>query len=96
MYNVMKFQAPFERVKNYNLPEVSLYKSIITQAIIDCTNISDDNSLKLIEKEAKEWIFGNSRDFKEICYKAEIEPHFIIKLAKKAITIKKNKINKNK
>ena len=35
-YNVVKFQAPFERMKDYNLnPEVRLYKSIILQAIIE-------------------------------------------------------------
>jgi hypothetical protein len=35
MYHVMKFQAPFERLKEYNSsPEIILYKAIITQAII--------------------------------------------------------------
>lgn len=49
MYNVIKFQAPFERLKYYNSsPEVSLYKSIITQAIIDATNILDTAIAKII------------------------------------------------
>jgi len=36
MYGVIKFQAPFERLKEYDYsPEVRLYKAILTQAIID-------------------------------------------------------------
>lgn len=60
-YSVIKFQAPFERLKEYDLaPEVRLHKAIITQAIIDVSNNSDSPSSKKIEIEAKNWLFGNS------------------------------------
>ncbi len=50
MYHVMKFQAPFERLKEYSpSPEIILYKAIITQAIIDATNISDEHRAKILE-----------------------------------------------
>jgi hypothetical protein len=40
--NVIKFPSPFERLKSYtNSPDVMLRKAIITQAIIDATNISE-------------------------------------------------------
>ena len=92
MYNVMKFQAPFERIKEYNTSsEVSLYKAIITQAIIDATNVSSTISAKTIEKEAKNWLFSNSNYFHEICYRAEMEPAFVIKIAKEAIELNKQR-----
>lgn len=75
MYHVMKFQAPFERLKEYNSsPEIILYKAIITQAIIDATNISDAPRAKTLETDAKKWIFSNSDYFQKICYIAGIEP----------------------
>lgn len=41
-YSVIKFQAPFEISKEYDLlPEVRLYKAFITQVIIDVSNIFD-------------------------------------------------------
>jgi hypothetical protein len=88
----MKFQAPFERIKQFNTSsEVSLYKAVITQAIIDSTNTSDDRVAKNIEMEAKGWLFGNSADFREICYRAEIEPSFVVKIAKDAIKLNREK-----
>ena len=76
MYHVMKFQAPFERLKEYNSsPEIILYKAIITQAIIDATNISDAPRAKTLETDAKKWIFSNSDYFQKICYIAGI-PQF--------------------
>lgn len=95
MYNVMKFQAPFERIKEYNAsPEVSLYKAIITQAIIDSTNISDTVSARMLEREAKNWLFSNSGYFREICYSAEIDPSFVVKIAKEAIALNKKRNTK--
>jgi hypothetical protein len=79
MYNVLKFQSPFERIKQYSSPEVSLYKAIITQIIIDYTDLTPGGSD--IQREAYDWIFGNSEDFKVVCYAADMEPCFVQKLA---------------
>ena len=88
IYGVIKFQAPFERLKEYNYsPEVRLYKAILTQAIIDASNIMDVKDSKKLELEAKIWIFGNSQYFQEVCYNAEIEPGFVIRIAKEAIKL---------
>ena len=93
MYNVMKFQAPFERLKEYSpSPEIILYKAIITQAIIDATNISEDPRAKTIEQDAKKWIFSNSDYFQKICYTAGIEPSFVIKINKEAIKLNHKKL----
>jgi hypothetical protein len=88
MYNVIKFQAPFERLKLYQTsPEISLLKSIITQAIIDSTNNSDMREAKKLAMEARDWIFGDSEDFKMICIEAGLEPSFVVKIAKETIKL---------
>ena len=86
MYGVIKFQAPFERLKEYDLtPEIRLYKAVITQAIIDVSNNSNSTENKKYEMEAKNWLFGNSFDFRDVCNKAELEPHSVVQMAKNAI-----------
>ena len=88
IYGVIKFQAPFEKLKEYECSaEVSLYKAILTQAVIDATNISVTPSLKRFEIEAKNWIFGNSEHFQEVCFLANVEPCFIVKITKDAIQL---------
>lgn len=93
MYRVLKFQAPFERLKQYvAIPEIRLYKSIITQAIIDATNTSSDPEAKALERDAKNWIFGNEEHFQMISYLSNSEPTFIIKLTKEAIKLNQKKL----
>jgi hypothetical protein len=92
-YGVIKFQAPFEKMKEYDfVPEVRLYKSIILQAIIDASNISDSYQARRYELEAKSWLFSNSKDFREVCYKAESDPEHVVRTAKKVIRL--NQANK--
>lgn len=87
-YGVIKFQAPFEKMKDYDFgPEVRLFKSIILQAIIDASNTSNIPKAKKIELEAKNWIFGNGEYFQDICYKANIHPEHVMKTAKKVIIL---------
>ena len=93
-YSVIKFQTPFEKMKDYDFKvEVRLFKSIILQAIIDASNMSENIRLKKIELEAKNWLFGESKDFYETCFRAEIEPVYVVKTAKKIIRL--NHLNKN-
>lgn len=88
MSNVIKFQAPFERLKLYDSsPHITLRKAIITQAIIDATNISNLPVAKKLEMEAKSWIFGNDESFKILCEEAELESSFVIKLTKEIIKL---------
>lgn len=92
-YSVIKFQAPFERLKEYDLsPEVRLYKAVITQAIIDVSNISDIFSSKKNELEAKNWLFGDSPHFRDVCNKAELSPEKVVEMARSAIEMNSDKI----
>ncbi len=91
--NVIKFQAPFEKLKfSKTSPDVMLRKAIILQAIIDCSNISENKILKKQEIEAKSWIFGKSEYFIQICEEAGLEPDFVIRIARNVMLIHKNKI----
>lgn len=93
MYHVMKFQAPFERIKDYShSPEIALHKAIITQALIDATNTSPSKYAKLAEIEAKKWIFENSDYFQQVCHIAGIEPDFVIKITKEAIRLNNSRV----
>ncbi len=97
MQNVIKFQSPFERLKLYDAsPEVNLRKAIITQAIIDATNISEDRTAKKFELEAKAWIFGNSESFCETCLEAGIEQSFVVKITREVIKLHRKKATANK
>ncbi|WP_341748958.1 MULTISPECIES: hypothetical protein [unclassified Candidatus Tisiphia] len=92
--NVIKFPSPFERLKSYtSSPDVILRKAIITQAIIDATNISELRVAKKLELEAKSWIFGGSESFKTTCMEGEIEPAFVVKVTKEIIELHKSKSN---
>jgi len=93
-YSVIKFQAPFERLKEYDLmPETRLYKAIITQAIIDVSNNSNSTENKKYEMEAKNWLFGNSFHFRDVCNKAELDPKSVVQMAKDAI--KMNEVDRD-
>jgi len=97
MSNVIKFQAPFERLKLFDTsPDISLRKAIITQAIIDATNISDNPTAKKLELEAKAWIFGCGDYFRNICIEAGMEPSLVIKLTKQVIKLHKIKAKNTK
>lgn len=91
MTNVIKFQAPFEKIKQYsNSPYANLRKAIITQAIIDASNSSSDKTAKKFEIEAKNWLFGPDSTFEEICIDADLNPSFIRKIARSVIKLHKN------
>jgi hypothetical protein len=89
MTNVIKFQAPFERIKHFNegRPDVGLRIAIIIQAIIDASNSSSSPQAKKLEIEAKEWLFGNSEGFQKTCYEANLEPDFVVRNAKDIIKL---------
>lgn len=80
-------QAPFERLKIYNQPDVALRRAIILQAIIDSTNTSDNKIARRIEKEAKDWLFGDSEYFKKICNEAGFDPEYVVSIAKAMIKL---------
>lgn len=92
MGHVIKFQAPFERIKfTKTTPDAMLRKAIILQAIIDATNTSLDCKNKEIADEAKTWIFGKDKHFVRMCEEAGVEPDYIIRVTNNAIAHQQTK-----
>ena len=93
---VIKFQAPFEKIRNLSCnPEVKLYTSIIVQSIIDASNMSDLKRAKKLENYAKSWIFGDSQWFTEVCNRADLEVSHVRKVCKEVMSLNK-KIHEDK
>lgn len=88
MTNVIKLQAPFEKLKWYgDCGDVNLRRAIILQAVIDATNIATDKNSVRQTEEAKDWIFGRGAYFVKVCEEAELNPDFVIQVAKEMIEI---------
>ena len=91
-FSVIKLQAPFERIKDSNKSsEIALRRAIILQAIIDASNTSNNKQARIIEQDAKKWLFSNSEYFQSICLEADLDPEFIVSTAKKVIKLHNNK-----
>lgn len=96
MTNLNKLQAPFERLKNYDItPDVSLRKAIIMQAIFDACSMSKDRKAKQNKQEAMAWLLGNSKDFKQTCFEADLCPDIVRKIAKEEIVRSQKQEKKN-
>ncbi|MBL3284276.1 hypothetical protein Sarmat_00116 [Rickettsiales endosymbiont of Paramecium tredecaurelia] len=76
MTKVIKFQAPFERLRAYNEPAVSLYKAVILQALIDATDLRAENTSK---QQAVSWLKDDAheQEFHQVCHDAMLEPEFV-------------------
>jgi hypothetical protein len=80
------FHKPFENLKLYNdNPDVALRRAIIMQIIIDACTTGKHSKNRIIEREAREWLFNNSDDFQQICDEADLEPDFVRAIARKII-----------
>lgn len=91
MVNVIKFRTPFEGIKsNGLLPEITLWKAVIKQAMIDATNTSETKEAKKLGQEAKEWIFGEDENFKQMCFEVDIEPSWVIRSVQNLIKCHQN------
>ncbi|MDX2049689.1 MAG: hypothetical protein SFT93_00710 [Rickettsiaceae bacterium] len=92
MSYVIKFQAPFEKLRfNKTTPESMLRRAIILQAIIDATNTSDQPNKVREAEEAKNWILGKSDYFVKLCDESGVEPDHVIRITKQAIKLQQNK-----
>lgn len=93
MVKGLKIQAPFDKLKNNNdSADIALRKAVVLQAVLDAT--SNTKSLKAgkYKSEALEWLFGNSKDFLEICYQAGYKPEFIRCITRAMLKIKQSTI----
>lgn len=86
MKNLMKLQAPFDRLLSYDIdPHIALRKAIILQAIIDSTSVAVDRKAMKAKKEARDWILGNDDYFQEICFEGDLDSQEMIALTREMI-----------
>jgi hypothetical protein len=94
VYNVIKFQSPFERLKSYqDSPDVALRRAVIMQAIIDATDDGLSSVSKNTSSNARKWLFSQNQDFENICLEAGLEPSYVVKIAETLIDINRAKKN---
>lgn len=60
-------------------PERAMWRAVISQAVIDASwtrtgkHENPDDS-RLNRDQARAWLLGNSRDFRHVCYLADLDP----------------------
>ena len=95
MTQVLKPQAPFERLKFANsCPETALRKAIILQAIIDASGGVGRDLAAKASQDAFKWLFNNSEGFIETCINADLDPDFVVKISKQLLGEHKEKQQK--
>ncbi len=88
MHNGNKLQAPFERLKKYDLsPDIALRNAIIMRAIFDATSASKDRKAIKAKYEAQTWLLSGCDDFKQICFEADLCPKLVMQIAKEEIML---------
>jgi len=55
----------------------SLWRSVITQALMDAASNSKKKHLKKYKQQAIEWLNGDSQDFLEVCLLADMNPGYV-------------------
>lgn len=95
MYNVLKFQAPFDRIKEYNsCPTVCLNKAVIIQALTDASSFSSkSNTASKIANKAKNWALNkeNEDHFRDVCERAELDYTLVRQIIKQGIALSLHK-----
>ncbi len=76
---------PIQTQNENQIPEQSLWRAVITQALSDCASNSNKKELRYEKAKALAWIHSDSADFLEVCEYAGFEPDYIKKKAKEAL-----------
>lgn len=57
--------------------EVSLWKAVILQALLDAGSNSSTKYMVKAKREALQWLFGNSIDFEDVCCMCDLDPRYV-------------------
>jgi hypothetical protein len=77
--------SDFPEVFDHTKGEKSLWRAVITQALMDAGSNSTKREMRLIQAQAISWLSGMSPDFKEVCDLADYSPEHVRKKAREAI-----------
>ena len=85
-HNAVENQRYYNEEENKELLGMrSLWRAVITQALMDAAS-SSKKAYYIAEKaKARAWLKGDSDDFKEVCYLADMDPEYVKTQAKLAI-----------
>ncbi|QED23443.1 hypothetical protein [Candidatus Deianiraea vastatrix] len=79
--------------------DVSLWRAVVMQAIVDCYTLSKRTENQNARLEAIKWISSGNRDFLKVCQYADLDPYYVIKKTRHAISNRgqwRNDIHKKK
>ncbi len=83
-----------ELIKDKPLSEQRLFQAIIVQALEDVMNFSCFKKEAYWKEDAYKWFNGNSIDFQDVCWAADMDPELIRGEFFKLIKVKKIKFSK--
>lgn len=75
-------------IGSFNLAhgETALWIAVIMQAMLDALSRATHSEARFYKYEALCWLTGNSRDFIEVCLLAGLEPGYVRRKAKRALS----------
>lgn len=66
--------------------ETALWVAVITQAMMDALSKCKKSDSQFQKSEAKHWLTSSSKDFIDVCIAAGLNPDYVRRKAKKALT----------
>lgn len=70
---------------DYTKDEVSLWRAVITQALMDAGSNSSKKEMLYAQSQAVSWLSANSEDFNTVCLMADMDPVEVRKKSQAAI-----------
>src|SRR5690348_15560717 len=75
-------EEPFNPVRG----EMALWRSVITQALMDAASNSRKSETQYHKREALKWLLTESDDFAAVCEHAGLDQHYVRRMAKAALS----------
>jgi hypothetical protein len=63
------------------MSEIALFRAVVLRALSDATKPDGSDAIRE-RSHARDWLLGGSRDFREVCRFAELDPDYIREKAK--------------
>ncbi len=66
--------------------EIGMWRAVITQALLDCASMSKRTEDQVAKHSAMSWFAMQNPDFVKVCEYAYLEPEYVMRKAKNAIS----------
>ena len=74
-----ELESSKSEIETYMYQNRSLWRAVILQTIIDILNNSARTENKIAKIEAKQWVFYDNEDFKQVCHLAGYNTQYVRK-----------------